>query len=318
VAEDFAKSVGDHAAASVINADSVINTDSAINVQGLTKRFGAKTVLDRLDLQVPRGAVVGLMGLNGAGKTTLIQCMLGLLRVDAGTTQLLGYDAGELPPSAKERLGYVPQAPQLYPWMKGRSVIHYTASFYPKWDEAWASELAARWRIPLDTRVQALSTGQLHSLALLLALAPRPDLLVLDEPVSTLDPIARRDFLRSLLEMTGGGSRTVLFSTHISSDLERVATHVAILRAGRITCFSELDELKDRVKRLRLSANEDLPGDLAIPGSLHTTIHGRSALAAVTDVTPDMVDELRELWNADVRVEDLNLEEIFVELNSHV
>jgi ABC-2 type transport system ATP-binding protein len=291
--------------------------ENVVDVVDLNKSYGANHVLRDVNLQIPRGAVVGLMGLNGAGKTTLLQCLLGLLRPDSGQSQLLGYDAWELPPSAKERLGFVPQVVNLFPWMKARHVLRYTAAFYSNWDDRWASELATRWRLPLDTRVQALSTGQAHTLALVLALAPRPELLVLDEPVSTLDPIARREFLRSLLELTNAGSRTVLFSTHISSDLERVATHIAILRDGQITCFSELDDLKDRVKRLRLSSEDRLPNDLLIPGSLRTTVDGRTALAAVTDVTPELLDNLRDLWQADVRVEDLNLEEIFVELNTH-
>ena len=118
--------------------------------------------------------------------------------------------------------------------------------------------------------------------------------------------------------MVADGSRTVLFSTHISSDLERVATHVAILRDGRIAYFSELDELKDRVKRLRVRSVDELPADFSIPGSLRTEIEGHNALAAVADVTPELVELLGRRWDADVRVEDLNLEEIFVELGGHV
>jgi ABC-2 type transport system ATP-binding protein len=157
----------------------------------------------------------------------------------------------------------------------------------------------------------------LQTLAIVLALAYRPELLVLDEPVASLDPVARRDFLRSILELAAEGSRTVLFSTHISSDLERVATHVAVLRDGVISHFSELDELKDRVKRLRLRANGAFPPGFVVPGSLRTLVEGNSALAAVPDVTPELVEGLRDRWQADVRVEDLNLEEIFMELNGH-
>ena len=228
----------------------------------------------------------------------------------------MGCDSRHLTSAAKERLGYVPQVVNLYPWMKARHVIGYTASFYARWDHAWSDELARRWHVPLDTRVSALSTGQLQALALVLALGHRPELLILDEPVASLDPIARREFLRSLLELAADGSRTVLFSTHISSDLERVATHVAILRHGRIGYFSELDELKDRVKRLRVRSVGALPADFSIPGSLRTEVEGQNALAAVADVTPELVDELHRRWDADVRVEDLNLEEIFVELGS--
>ena len=286
-----------------------------IEINHLTKRYGANEVLSGVDLRVPRGAVVGLMGTNGSGKSTLLKCLLGLLRPNAGSSRLLGCDSAALSGEVKEQLGYVPQVVYLYPWMKARHVIAYTASFYARWDDRWTDELCRRWRVPLDERVGAISTGQLQTLALVLALGHRPPLLVLDEPVASLDPLARRDFLRSLLELSDDGTRTILFSTHISSDLERVATHVAILREGRIDQFAELDELKDRVKRLRLHAEGGFPADFAIPGALRTQVEGANALAAVADVTPELIDALRSQWRADVSVEDLNLEEIFVELN---
>ncbi len=289
----------------------------AIDIAGLTKSYDRKQVLQGVDLRVPRGAVVGLMGMNGSGKSTLIKCLLGLVRPDGGSARLLGDDSRNLSPEVKGRLGYVPQVVHQLDWMKVRHLIQYTSTFYPNWDERWVTELVERWRVPLGDRVQALSTGQLQTLAIVLALGHRPDLMVLDEPVASLDPVARRDFLRSILELARDGNRTVLFSTHISSDLERVATHVAILHAGRIASYSELDELKDRVKRLRMRATDDLPRELDIPGLLTSKVEGRSALATVSVVTPGLVDELADRYQAEVRVEDLNLEEIFVELNGH-
>jgi ABC-2 type transport system ATP-binding protein len=289
-----------------------------IDIAGLKKSFGKKAVLEGVDLRVPRGAIVGLMGLNGSGKTTLIKCLLGLLDAGGGRSRVFGCDSARLSPEVKGRLGYVPQVVYLYAWMKVRHMIAYTSTFYSNWDDAWTSELAARWRVPLDERVQSLSTGQLQTLAIVLAVGHRPELLVLDEPVASLDPVARRDFLKSLLEMAADGTRTALFSTHISSDLERVATHVAVLRDGRIAHFSELDELKDRVKRLRLHTHGAFPAEFQVPGSMRTVVEGDRALAAVADVTPELLDELRDRWHAEVRVEDLNLEEIFMELNGHV
>lgn len=289
----------------------------AIDIAGLAKAYDNKPVLRGADLRIARGAVVGLMGMNGSGKSTLIKCLLGLVRQDGGSSRILGDDSRNLSPEVKGRLGYVPQVVHQLDWMKVRHLIQYTSTFYPNWDERWTSEMVERWRVPLDQRVQALSTGQLQTLAIVLALGHRPDLMVLDEPVASLDPVARRDFLRSILELARDGDRTVLFSTHISSDLERVATHVAILYAGRIASFSELDELKDRVKRLRMRASDDLPYELEIPGLLTAKVEGRSALATVSTVTPELIDDLADRYQAEVRVEDLNLEEIFVELNGH-
>jgi ABC-2 type transport system ATP-binding protein len=288
-----------------------------IDIANLTKSFGSKAVLRGVDLRVPQGAVVGLVGRNGSGKSTLLKCLLGLLDLDAGQARLLGCNSDQLTPEVKARLGYVPQVVRLLGWMKVRHMILYTASFYENWDDHWVDQLVQRWRVPLDQRVQHLSSGQLQTLAIVLALAHRPEVLILDEPAASLDPVARRDFLTSVLELASDGQRTAMFSTHIISDLERIATHVANLRNGRIAHFSELDELKDSVKRLRLFARGGFPLEFEIPGALRTQVEGNLALAAVSNVTPELVDEIRDLWNADVRVEDLNLEEIFVELNGH-
>jgi ABC-2 type transport system ATP-binding protein len=296
-------------------AETITKHDTIINVEQLKKSFDTKPVLQGVDLSIPRGAVVGLMGTNGAGKSTLIKSILGLIKFDSGNAKLFGCESEMLTPAIKERLGYVPQIVNLYTWMKVRHVISYTASFYSHWNHDFVADLAKRWHVPLDDRVQGLSSGQLQTLALVLALGHLPELLILDEPVASLDPIARRDFLRELLELTVDGNRTVLFSTHISSDLERVATHVAILSAGRITQFCELDELKDKVKRLRLRSTESFPLDFSVPGALRTKVDGPNALTAVADVSDEFVEFLQKKWNADVQVENLNLEEIFVELN---
>jgi ABC-2 type transport system ATP-binding protein len=290
-------------------------TDSVISIQQLTKQFGSNAVLKGVDLSIPAGSVVGLVGTNGAGKSTLIKCLLGLLRPTAGTISLLGEDPWNLSASAKSRLGYVPQVVKLYPWMKVRHVVAYTSAFHDRWDSAWVETLLDRWELPREHRIAPLSSGQLQKLALVLALGYRPELLVLDEPVASLDPIARREFLRSLLEVCQDEKHTVLFSTHITSDLERVASHLAILKQGRIVLFDELDAVKDRVKRLRISAANELPSNFAVRGAVRTEVTGRQALIAVADLDHNLVGELETRWQAEVAVEDLNLEDIFLELH---
>jgi ABC-2 type transport system ATP-binding protein len=289
-----------------------------ISTQRLTKSFGFKEVLRGVDLTVPPGAVVGLIGTNGAGKSTLIKCLLGLLRKTSGSISIFDEDPWELSASAKSRLGYVPQIVRLYPWMKVRHIVAYTSAFYDSWDGDWANTLLDRWELPREQRIAPLSPGQLQKLALVLALAYRPELLVLDEPVASLDPLARREFLRSLLEMCEDQNHTVLFSTHITSDLERVASHVALLKDGRIVLFDELDAVKDHVKRLRIRSSTDLPPDFAVRGALRKEVSGNRAVVAVADLDDELVEELRNQWNADIAVEDLNLEEIFLELHHGV
>ena len=290
-------------------------TDNVISIQRLTKQFGTKTVLQGVDLNIPAGAVVGLVGTNGSGKSTLIKCLLGLLRKSSGSIALFGEDPWNLSAAAKSRLGYVPQIVRLYPWMKVKHVVAYTSAFYDTWDSAWADTLLDRWDLPREHRVGPLSPGQLQKLALVLALGYRPELLVLDEPVASLDPVARREFLSSLLELCQHEQHTVLFSTHITSDLERVASHLAILKQGRIVLFDELDAVKDRVKRLRVTSTHDLPAEFSVRGSLRSEVAGNRALVAVADLDDRLVGELEDQWRADVAVEDLNLEEIFLELH---
>jgi len=289
--------------------------ENALEFSAVSKLYGERAVLDRVDLAIPSGSVVGLLGKNGAGKTTLLRCALGLAQPQHGTVTILGEPAWTLSASAKQYLGYVPQTPQLYPWMRVAHLLDYTGSFYRRWNGALVRQLAADWRLPLNQRAGTLSVGEAQKLTLVMALGHEPDLLILDEPVASLDPSARREFLKVVLEIAAGGNRTVLFSTHITSDLERVADRVAILQNGKISFFGELGELKDQIKRLRLVSANTFPERFDMPGILTQRIQGKQALVTTRLVTPEMLDRLETDWHATVEVEDLNLEEIFLELH---
>ena len=284
----------------------------------LRKSFAGKEVLRGLNLEIEPGTVLGLLGANGSGKTTLIKCALGLLRPTSGSASIFGEDSWDLSAASKAKLGYVPQEVTSYPWMRVRQVIAYTAAFYPRWNHAFVATLCDRWHVPLEDRVGALSTGQLQTVGIVLALGHQPELLVLDEPVASLDPSARRQFLRTLMELLEDQQQSILFSTHITSDLERVAQKVAILGAGKIRFYGELDELKDRVKRLRISARNDLRASFAVPGALRCEVAGSHATVSVADFDERLVAQMRQTWDADISVNDLNLEEIFLEMHDGV
>ena len=292
------------------------SSELLVDVSGLRKQFKrGKEVLRGVDLEVPRGTVLGLLGKNGSGKTTLIKCVLGLLKPTGGRATLLGEDAWDLSAEAKERLGYVPQVVTLYQWMIVRRLIAYTAAFYRNWNADLAARLVQRWEIPLEQSVGTLSVGQLQRLSIVLSLAYEPDLLILDEPAASLDPVARREFLIEVLNIADQPNRTVVFSTHITSDIERVADTVAILKEGRIVYHGELGELKDSVKRLRFSAAAPLPDRVVVPGALSTRIDGNHAMVTACDLTPELISELCNQWEADVQIEDLSLEDIFLEMH---
>ncbi|MCL4160060.1 UNVERIFIED_CONTAM: hypothetical protein GTU68_035778, partial [Idotea baltica] len=175
-------------------------SDAILHAQDLHKRFASQPVLNGLNLEVNAGQVVGLLGTNGSGKTTLIKCLLGLLKIDAGECSLMGEQSWDLSGDVKAKLGYVSQEFVLLPWMTVQAMVDYTAAFYEKWDYAYGVRLLKEWDLDTKQRVGALSVGQRQKLAVILALGHHPELLVLDEPVASLDPVARRHFLQSLID----------------------------------------------------------------------------------------------------------------------
>ena len=219
-------------------------------LQGLTVSFGGQRVLDGLDWSLPAGRVVGLLGRNGAGKTTLIETLLGLREPAAGDARLFGEPSLALGDDVRARIGYVPQRSDLFEWLTADQLLAYFRSFYPRWNTAKVDGLMSRWEIARDKPIRQLSGGQQQRLSIIRALAHEPELLLLDEPVASLDPAARRDFLGELVEQVIDRRTTIVFSTHILSDLERVAVDVAFLSGGRIALHAPLDELLESSVRL--------------------------------------------------------------------
>lgn len=235
-----------------------------VQVSRLTRRFGTKTALDEVSLTVPRGGVFGLIGGNGAGKTTLIKHILGMLHAQSGSVQVFGLDPVANPVGTLGRIGYLSENRDLPDWMRVGELIRYTQAFYPTWDERYAEELRAMFDLDLNTKVQNLSRGQRARAGLLVALAYRPDLLVLDEPSSGLDPIVRRDILGAIIRTIADEGRTVLFSSHLLDEVERVADRVAIIHQGRIVLTAAMDEIKETHRRmtLRFGQTHDIPPTL--------------------------------------------------------
>jgi ABC-2 type transport system ATP-binding protein len=220
----------------------------------LEKRYDGRTVLAGVSLQVEPGSVLGLIGRNGAGKSTLIRALLGLIEVDGGHADVWGAPALRMHDAAKARIGYVPQQPEALAWLEVGQMLDLVGRFYPRWDAAYVRQTLDRWELQPNRLLGKLSPGERQRVALIRALASCPDLLVLDEPAAALDPVARRDLLREIALRAGESGTTVLFSTHIVSDLERVASHIAFLHQGRLLLDSELDALKERHVRLRVPA----------------------------------------------------------------
>ena len=290
-------------------------TVAPLAVDGLFKQYDQQSVLKGVSLAVEPGAVLGLIGRNGAGKSTLIRAMLGLIEPDAGTTTVWGEPALRMTDSVKQRLGYVPQQAEAMAWLEVGEMLDFIGRFYPRWDATYVDATLDRWQLPRNKLLAKLSPGERQRVAIVRALAPQPALLVLDEPASALDPVGRRELLREIASRAGESGTTVLFSTHIVSDLERVASHVAFLHEGRLLLQSELDSLKERNLRLHVpeavaaQLREDVPGEVSrrphpYGGLSITVLRGEDA------PWPDLVQV------PGVRAEALPLEDLFIEVSA--
>lgn len=285
-----------------------------LQVAGLCKSFGQREVLRGIDWAVPAGRVVGLLGRNGAGKTTLLRCLLGLSPIDGGEVRLLGAPMTEPGGERMHRIGFVPQTFDLFPWMKVRAYLDFTAAFYARWDHALAKRLTDSWELDPRQKIGQLSQGQRQKLAIVRAIAPQPDLLVLDEPVASLDPQARRAFMAELLELMSRPDKTVIFSTHITADLERAGADIALLRDGRIQFTRPLAELRERFVRAVLHRAEGWPELPQGPGLLKAHASGAELQLLIEDADPRVLRRMAEDFGADLRLETPSLEDLFVEL----
>jgi ABC-2 type transport system ATP-binding protein len=285
-----------------------------LRLQSLRKAFERREVLCGVDWEVPAGRVIGLLGRNGAGKTTLLRCLLGLAPIDAGSVQLFGEPMTEPGGERMHRVGFVPQNFELFPWMKVRAYLDFTAAFYARWNHALATRLLEEWELAPKQKIGRLSQGQRQKLAIVRAIAPEPDLLVLDEPVASLDPQARRAFMAELLTLMRGPGKTVIFSTHITADLERADADIALLRDGHIQFTRPLAELKARLCHAVLNRPAGWTAAPALAGVIKSRIAGASLHLLLEDVPPERLHQFAKDEDASLRIEMPTLEDLFVEL----
>src|SRR5215470_3437036 len=240
----------------VMDKSSFSQSPPVIEIRRLTRQFGRTKALDDVSLVIPRGGVFGLIGGNGAGKTTLIKHILGLLRAQTGGVRVFGLDPVQNPVGTLGRIGYLSEDRDLPDWMTVRELIRYTQPFYATWDAAFAEELREMFDLDPDARIKALSRGQRARAGLLVALAHRPELLLLDEPSSGLDPVVRRDILGAIIRTIADEGRTVLFSSHLLDEVERVADQVTIIHRGRLILTATMDDIKENHRRITLRFRE--------------------------------------------------------------
>jgi ABC-2 type transport system ATP-binding protein len=289
------------------------STDAhAVEVAGLSRRFGSKIALNQVSLQVRRGRVFGLVGANGAGKTTLIKHLLGRLKPESGSVRVFGFDPVTDPVAVLGRLGYLSENRDLPAWMRVDELLRYTAAFYPKWDMAYAEELRRQFGLDPRAKIKTLSRGENAKAGLLIALAYRPELLLLDEPSSGLDPVVRRDILEAIIRTVADEGRTVFFSSHLLEEVDRVADDLAMMFNGQVVLAGPLDDVKENHRRLVFRFDSSQSSPPKVPGVLSISGSGQEWTAICNGKREEAAAAAVRLGGRVVAEESPSLDEIFV------
>ena len=284
----------------------------AVEITGLSRRYGSKLALNQVSLRVKRGRVFGLVGANGAGKTTLIKHLLGRLKPESGTVRVFGFDPVADPVAVLSRTGYLSENRDLPAWMRVDELLRYTEAFYPKWDMAYAEELRRQFGLDPRAKIKTLSRGENAKAGLLIALAYRPELLLLDEPSSGLDPVVRRDILEAIIRTVADEGRTVFFSSHLLEEVERVADDMAMMFNGQVVLAGPVDEVKEKHHRLVLRFDAPQSSAPKLPGVLSLTGGGQEWTAICNGKRDEAVAAAARVGGKVVAEDSPSLDEIFV------
>jgi ABC-2 type transport system ATP-binding protein len=294
------------------NGNSFPSAPAVVDLERVSRRFGTKIALDDVSFRVPAGSVVGLVGENGAGKTTLIKHILGLLKAQTGSVRVFGRDPVADPVGVLSRIGYLSEEPDMPGWMRVHELIRYVAAFYPSWDNTYAEQLRREFDLDPKAKIKQLSKGQRARAGLLIALAYRPELLVLDEPSSGLDPIVRRDILGAIIRTIADEGRTVLFSSHLLAEVERVSDQVAMIRAGRILFCDALDRIKQLHARLTVEFDDPLTTPPLLSGALTWDGAGREWTAVCAGTADHLQSAVTAIGGRVVSRSPVSLDDIFI------
>ena len=287
--------------------------ENVIEAENVVKYFDGRCVLDGINLKVPRGCIYGLLGRNASGKTTIIRILLGLEPPTRGQTFLLGAESDNLSAKVHSRIGYVAEGHNLIQNYTVGRLIKLCKDLSPHWNDKFFEHLTETFRLPMDRRIGQLSIGMRAQLNLSLALAIEPELLILDDPTLGLDTVARRQFLELAIDLIGQENRTILFSSHILSDVERIADRIGILAGGKLVVDCALEELKNRVKKFRLIFPESAPENLYLTEIINQEIEGREIAITVANWNQQKQAMLGTFQPSSCTELPMSLEDIFIE-----
>ncbi|MCA9426615.1 MAG: ABC transporter ATP-binding protein [Candidatus Omnitrophica bacterium] len=281
---------------------------------GLIRRFGDLTAVDDVSFRIEEGETYGLLGPNGAGKTTTIRVLMGLLRPTEGSAKVLGENPLGGNPKLLQRVGYVSDDRSMYRWMKVREALRFNAGLFEKWDNAYAEQLLVDLELSPNQKVKELSRGQVAKLALLCALAPRPELLILDEASSGLDPMVRRAILEKLIDVSSSQGTTIFLSSHLLEEVDRVAEKIAILARGRLVTVGEKDEVRNSLKRVVFNIGQEVSENgIAKDWVLANRAVGQEKQLIVRDLDEERLAFLKEALGHTPQVHEMTLEDVFAE-----
>lgn len=287
-------------------------TNLIIKAHNLSKKYDNAFALNNLDINVTEGSVYGLLGQNGAGKSTLLRIVMSLLKPTSGEINVLGYNPFDMPKSIKEKIGYSSDSMQLIPWLKVGEMLNYNGAFYDTWDVSYVEQWVKRLELPLNKRVFSLSRGNRQKLALIMAIGHRPKLLVLDEPAGGLDPLARKDFLESMIELINESGTTVIISSHLLTDLERISDYIGLIADGKMKIETDLESLKNTTKQVRL-VTKNYVKEVNLEDILKIQKTEHSLTLTFKNWNTEKLAELKKLFpDAIIDITHLNLEEIFL------
>ncbi len=287
--------------------------DNVIKIENLFKYFDGRCVLDGINLKVPRGCIYGLLGRNGAGKTTIIRILLGLEPPTRGKTFLLETDSTSISAKLHGRIGYVAEGHNLIQNYKVSRLIKLCKNLSLTWNDKFFEQLMEKFRLPTDRRVKELSIGMRAQLNLALAMAIDPELLIFDDPTLGLDTVARRQFLELAIELIQQQGRTILFSSHILGDVERIADRIGILAAGKLVVDCPLEDLKERVKKLQIIFPESVPQNLCMTEIINQQIQGREMVITAANWNSQKQTILDTFKPSSCTEIPMSLEDIFIE-----
>jgi ABC-2 type transport system ATP-binding protein len=286
--------------------------DPVIEIDHLTKYYGSREIIRDLSLKVPPGSIYGFLGRNGMGKTTTIRILLGLEDPTRGRTRVFGEDSQKLSPATRARIGYLPEGHHVYGWMTVKECGSFQASFFPKWNQDIFETVITHFRLTGAMKAAHLSRGQRAGLCLALTLAPEPELLVLDDPALGLDPVARRSLLQSMLYVMRQPDRTILFSSHLLSDVERVADRIVVLDGGILRVDCTVEFFRERLRHYVLKFRDTPPPAPAMPGLLESFRTDHELALTFANASAATEAELARLDPESLDLVDMTLEDAFI------